>query len=60
MIKVAKVSNANAIKFQTYKTEELISNTKKNISINLMENLSQNLCMIFLKDVNLLRTIGLK
>ena len=29
MIKVAKASNANAIKFQTYKAEELISNTKK-------------------------------
>ena len=29
MIKVAKVSNASAIKFQTYKTDDLISNTKK-------------------------------
>ena len=39
MIEVAKLSKANAIKFQTYNTDEFISDIKKNTLTNLTEDL---------------------
>ena len=60
MIEVAKKAGVDAVKFQTFKADEFISNKKKITDISQKENGLMNPCMICSRDTSFRRTVGIK